>query len=52
MGLAEDIGGWKTLQGLETLVTQGMWQFEYWTGIRVRDIGVRMCRVSLKAIPK
>jgi pentafunctional AROM polypeptide len=47
MGMAEEIGGWKTIQGLETLVTQGMWQYEYWTGIRVRGVGGRIARVSL-----
>lgn len=47
MHMAETLGGWKTVQGLETLVTQGMWQFELWTGIRVRGVGGRMSRVSL-----
>jgi len=37
-------GGWKTIQGLETLVTQGEWQFEYWTGIKVRGLGSRITR--------
>lgn len=31
--LAQD-AGWKTVNGLEVLVGQGVWQFEYWTGIR------------------
>jgi pentafunctional AROM polypeptide len=39
--------GWKTVQGLETLVTQGLWQFEYWTGIRVRGLAGMIARVSL-----
>ncbi|RMZ82660.1 hypothetical protein DV738_g1619, partial [Chaetothyriales sp. CBS 135597] len=34
MQMAEEVGGWTTIQGLETLVTQGMWQFEFWTGVR------------------
>ena len=34
---------WVCVPGLEALVAQGMWQFEYWTGIRVR---VEECRVS------
>jgi len=46
MRMAEEVGGWKTVQGLETLVTQGMWQFEHWTGIRVRGVGGKKCRVS------
>lgn len=46
MGMAERVGGWKTVQGLETLVTQGLWQFEHWTGIRVRGVGGRVSRVS------
>ncbi|KAF2634460.1 Pentafunctional AroM protein [Massarina eburnea CBS 473.64] len=25
--------GWETVNGLEVLVGQGVWQFEYWTGI-------------------
>lgn len=45
MKMAES-GGWKTIQGLETLVTQGEWQYEYWTGIRVRGLGSRITRVS------
>ena len=44
MKMASSIGGWKTIQGLETLVTQGLWQFEYWTGIRVRGIGTDRVR--------
>lgn len=36
--------GWKTIRGLETLVTQGLWQFEYWTGIQVRGIGTPKIR--------
>ncbi|KIW83957.1 3-phosphoshikimate 1-carboxyvinyltransferase [Fonsecaea pedrosoi CBS 271.37] len=47
MQMAEQVGGWKTVQGLETLVTQGLWQFEFWTGIRVRGLGGRISRVSL-----
>jgi pentafunctional AROM polypeptide len=47
MQMAEQLGGWKTVQGLETLVTQGLWQFEFWTGIRARDLGGRISRVSL-----
>ncbi|KAK5464535.1 3-dehydroquinate dehydratase (3-dehydroquinase) [Exophiala xenobiotica] len=43
MKMAE-AGGWKTIQGLETLVTQGEWQFEYWTGIKVRGLGSRITR--------
>ncbi|KIX03245.1 3-phosphoshikimate 1-carboxyvinyltransferase [Rhinocladiella mackenziei CBS 650.93] len=39
MQMAESVGGWKTVQGLETLVTQGLWQFEYWTGIREVVLG-------------
>jgi len=31
--LAQD-AAWKTVNGLEVLVGQGVWQFEYWTGIR------------------
>ena len=46
MRMAEEVGGWKTVQGLETLVTQGMWQFELWTGVRVRGVGGRIARVS------
>jgi len=46
MQMAESVGGWKTIQGLETLVTQGIWQFEHWTGIRVRGVGTKICRVS------
>ena len=44
MQMAEEVGGWKTIQGLETLVTQGMWQFEHWTGVRVRGVGTRLAR--------
>ncbi|KIV79748.1 3-phosphoshikimate 1-carboxyvinyltransferase [Exophiala sideris] len=44
MQMAESAGGWKTVQGLETLVTQGEWQFEYWTGIQVRGLGGRISR--------
>lgn len=44
MQMAEELGGWKTVQGLETLVTQGMWQYELWTGIRVRGLGERISR--------
>ncbi|KIW37561.1 3-phosphoshikimate 1-carboxyvinyltransferase [Exophiala oligosperma] len=43
MKMAES-GAWKTVQGLETLVTQGEWQYEYWTGIRVRGLGSRITR--------
>jgi shikimate 5-dehydrogenase len=42
--MASEIGGWKTIQGLETLVTQGMWQFELWTGVRVRGVADGLCR--------
>jgi len=31
--LARD-AGWETVNGLEVLVGQGVWQFEYWTGIK------------------
>ena len=31
--LAQD-AGWKTVNGLEVLVGQGVHQFEYWTGIK------------------
>ncbi|KAK5940084.1 3-dehydroquinate dehydratase (3-dehydroquinase) [Knufia obscura] len=44
MQMASRIGRWKTIQGLETLVTQGLWQFEYWTGIRIRGLGTNMVR--------
>ncbi|OQV05723.1 hypothetical protein CLAIMM_10408 isoform 1 [Cladophialophora immunda] len=44
MQMAEQVGGWTTVQGLETLVTQGLWQFEFWTGIRVRGLGGRISR--------
>jgi shikimate 5-dehydrogenase len=44
MRMASEIGGWKTIQGLETLVTQGMWQFELWTGVRVRGVADGLCR--------
>ncbi|KAJ9615920.1 3-dehydroquinate dehydratase (3-dehydroquinase) [Cladophialophora chaetospira] len=44
MQMAEEIGGWTTVQGLETLVTQGLWQFEFWTGIRVRGVAARISR--------
>ncbi|PFH55473.1 hypothetical protein XA68_18202 [Ophiocordyceps unilateralis] len=33
MRLAEDVGGWKVVPGLEPLVSQGCYQFELWTGI-------------------
>ncbi|EXJ86674.1 pentafunctional AROM polypeptide [Capronia epimyces CBS 606.96] len=46
METAESVGGWKTVQGLEVLVTQGEWQFEYWSGIRVRGLAGRISRVS------
>lgn len=46
MAMAEDVAGWSTVQGFETLVTQGLWQFEYWTNIRVRGVGQRIARVS------
>jgi pentafunctional AROM polypeptide len=46
MQMAEEVGRWKTIQGLETLVTQGMWQFEHWTGVRVRGVAAGLCRVS------
>jgi len=51
MAMAEDVGGWSTVQGLETLVTQGIWQSEYWTDIRVRGVGQRITRVSLVGRP-
>lgn len=35
--------GWKTVNGLEVLVGQGVWQFEYWTGIKPL---YRIARVS------
>lgn len=44
MQMATDVGRWRTIQGLETLVTQGLWQFEYWTGIRVRGLGTERVR--------
>lgn len=44
MQMATNIGRWKTIQGLETLVTQGLWQFEYWTGIRIRGLGTNKIR--------
>ncbi|OAP63161.1 3-phosphoshikimate 1-carboxyvinyltransferase [Fonsecaea erecta] len=44
MQMAENLGGWKTVQGLETLVTQGLWQFEYWNQIRVRGIATETVR--------
>ncbi|QUC20789.1 uncharacterized protein UV8b_05030 [Ustilaginoidea virens] len=34
MELAEQIGGWKTIPGLDVLVSQGWYQFEAWTGIQ------------------
>lgn len=40
--LARD-AGWKTVNGLEVLVGQGVWQFEYWTGIKPL---YRVARVS------
>lgn len=46
MRMAEDVGRWKTIQGLETLVTQGAWQFEHWTGVRVRGVAGGLARVS------
>jgi pentafunctional AROM polypeptide len=46
MQMAETAGQWKTVQGLEMLVSQGEWQFEYWTGIRVRGLAREMTRVS------
>ncbi|ETN41199.1 3-phosphoshikimate 1-carboxyvinyltransferase [Cyphellophora europaea CBS 101466] len=46
MRMAEEVGRWRTIQGLETLVTQGMWQFEHWTGVRVRGVAGGLCRVS------
>ena len=46
MQMAEEVGAWKVIQGLETLVTQGMWQFELWTGVRVRGVGGRLAKVS------
>jgi pentafunctional AROM polypeptide len=47
MQMAEEVGRWKTIQGLETLVTQGMWQYEHWTGVRVRGVAGGLCRVSV-----
>ena len=44
MQLASSRGRWKTIQGLETLVTQGLWQFEYWTGVRIRGLGTELVR--------
>jgi pentafunctional AROM polypeptide len=38
--------GWATIPGLEALVGQGMYQFQYWTGIMPL---LRNCRVSLHA---
>lgn len=50
MQMAATIAHWKTIQGLETLVTQGLWQFEYWTGVRVRGLGTdRMRKLVLGA---
>lgn len=46
MRMAEEVGRWKTIQGLETLATQGMWQFEHWTGVRVRGVAGGLSRVS------
>ena len=46
MQMAEEVGRWKTIQGLETLVSQGLWQFEHWTGVRVRGLANGMARVS------
>lgn len=45
--MAENVGGWKTIQGLETLTTQGLWQFEHWNNIKVRGLGTKKYRVSL-----
>lgn len=42
MHLAED-AGWKTINGLEVLVGQGVFQFQYWTGITPQ---YEMARVS------
>jgi pentafunctional AROM polypeptide len=47
MKMAETLGGWRTVQGLETLVTQGLWQFELWTSVRVRGVDGGKGRVSL-----
>lgn len=44
--MAAEVGRWKTIQGLETLVTQGMWQFEHWTGVPVRGVATGLSRVS------
>ena len=44
MRVASTIGRWKTIQGLETLVTQGLWQFEHWTGVRIRGLGTDIVR--------
>jgi pentafunctional AROM polypeptide len=41
--LAQD-AGWKTVNGLEVLVGQGVHQFEYWTGIKPL---YRIARVSI-----
>jgi pentafunctional AROM polypeptide len=45
MEMAEK-GGWATIPGLEALVGQGMYQFQYWTGIMPL---LRDCRVSLRS---
>ena len=45
MEMAEK-SGWATIPGLEALVGQGMYQFQYWTGIMPL---LRDCRVSLRS---
>jgi pentafunctional AROM polypeptide len=42
--LARD-NGWKTVNGLEVLVGQGVYQFEYWTGIRPLYRVARVCMI-------
>jgi pentafunctional AROM polypeptide len=34
MEMAEGIGGWVTIPGLEVLTSQGWYQFQEWTGIK------------------
>lgn len=43
--LAKD-AGWKTVNGLEVLVGQGVRQFEYWTGIKPLYRVARVCLLS------
>lgn len=42
MRLAED-AGWKTVNGLEVLVGQGVYQFQRWTGITPLYASARVC---------